>query len=101
MNTEPAKFPSSVPWWLVLLQGIASILVGILILSSPGTALILLVRLLGWYWLIKGIFSLTAIFHPDARAHRGWLIVDSVLGILAGLIVLDHPLLSAVFVPAL
>jgi uncharacterized membrane protein HdeD (DUF308 family) len=101
MNTENSKPASSVPWWLVLLQGVASILVGIMVLASPGTALIVLVRLLGWYWLIKGIFSLTAIFHPEAKAHRGWLILDSVLGIVAGFIVLDHPLISAVFVPAM
>ncbi len=95
------KSLSSVPWWLVLIQSILSIFVGILVLASPGSAMILLVRLLGWYWLIKGIFSLTAIFHPDTKAHRGWLIFNSVLGILAGLAVLDHPLFSAVFVPSL
>lgn len=58
-------------------------------------------RLIGWYWLIKGIFSLTAIFHPNAEAHRGWLIFNSVVGIVAGLAVLDHPLFSAIFVPSL
>jgi uncharacterized membrane protein HdeD (DUF308 family) len=100
MNNDLPKPLSSAPWWLVLLQGIASILVGIAVLVSPGGAMILLVRLLGWYWLIKGIFSLTAIFHPEANDHRGWLIVNGLLGILAGFVVLDHPLLSALIVPA-
>ena len=100
MNTASAKWLSSVPWWLVMLQGILSILVGILLLTTPGVAMIVLVRLLGWYWLIKGIFSLTAIFHPEAKGHRGWLVFSSLLGILAGVAVLDHPLISAVFVPA-
>ena len=99
MNTE-SKSLSSVPWWLVLLQSIASIFVGLLILLSPGAAMILLVRLLGWYWLIKGIFSLTAVFHPEVKAHRGWLLFNSVLGIVAGIAVLDNPLVSAVFVPS-
>ena len=63
--------------------------------------MIVLVRLLGWYWLIKGIFSLTAIFNPEAKAHRGWLIFNSALGIIAGFAVLDHPLVSAVFVPSI
>jgi uncharacterized membrane protein HdeD (DUF308 family) len=62
--------------------------------------MIALVRLLGWYWLIKGIFSFTAVFHPEAKSHRGWLIFNSVLGIVAGIAVLDHPLISAIFVPA-
>ena len=100
MNTASAKSLSSVPWWLVMLQGILSILVGIMLLTMPGAAMIVLVRLLGLYWLIKGIFSITAIFHPEAKAHRGWLIFNSLLGILAGIVVLDHPLISAVFVPA-
>ncbi len=100
MNTDSAKALSSVPWWLSLLQGILSILVGLLLLTSPRSAMIVLVRLLAWYWLIKGIFSLTTIFHPEAKSHRGWLIFNSVLGIGAGIVVLDHPLISAVFVPA-
>jgi uncharacterized membrane protein HdeD (DUF308 family) len=99
MNTAP-KSLSAVPWWLILLQGVLSILVGVMLLTAPGVAMIVLVRLLGLYWLIKGIFSLTAIFHPEAKAHRGWLIFNSLLGILAGFVVLDHPLISAVLVPA-
>ena len=101
MTTDHSKSLSAVPWWLVLLQGIASIFVGLLVLLKPGVAMIVLVRLLGWYWLIKGIFSLTAIFNPEAKAHRGWLIFNSALGIIAGFAVLDHPLVSAVFVPSI
>jgi uncharacterized membrane protein HdeD (DUF308 family) len=100
MNTEAARFPALVPWWLVLLQGVLSIIVGIFALTTPGTAMIVFVRLLGWYWLIKGIFSLTATFHPEAKSHRGWLIVNGVIGLIAGFALLDHPLVSAVLVPA-
>ena len=100
MNTSTPKSLSSAPWWLVLLQGVLSIFVGLVVLSSPATAMIVIVRLLGWYWLIKGIFSLTTIFNPEAKGHRGWLIINSALGIFAGLAVLDHPLVAAVFVPS-
>jgi len=100
MNTHVAKALFVVPWWLILLQAVLSIVVGILVLSAPRMAMIVLVRLLGLYWLIKGIFSVTAIFHPEAKNHRGWLIFNSALGILAGVAVLDHPMISAVFVPA-
>ena len=100
MNTDLPKALSSVPWWLVLLQGLVSLLVGFLLITAPGNTIMMLVRLLGWYWLIKGIFSLTAVFHPATRDHRGWLIFNSLLGIAAGLVVLDHPVISAVFVPA-
>jgi uncharacterized membrane protein HdeD (DUF308 family) len=100
MNPLPPRSLSSVPWWLVLLQGVLSLLIGILLFMKPGVTMLVLVRLLGFYWLIKGIFSLTAIFHPESRSHRGWLIFNSLLGIVAGFSVLDHPLISSVFVPA-
>ena len=98
MTTTPRAL-TVVPGWIVLLQGLVSLLVGGIVLSNPATALVVLVRLLGWYWLIKGIFSLTAIFHPEARTHRGWLILNSLIGVIAGLAVLEHPLISAIFVP--
>ena len=88
-----------VPWWLVLLQGIAGILLGLLLVTAPVISLIALIRLLGWFWLIKGLLSIVALFTGEAKGHRGWLLLSGILGVLAGLAVLDHPLLSAVWVP--
>ncbi len=89
-----------IPWWLILLQGVLSLIVGFALLTTPGAAMVVLVRILGWAWLIKGIFSLTAIFHPEAQDHRFWLVVNGLLGIAAGFAVLEHPLFAAVLVPA-
>jgi uncharacterized membrane protein HdeD (DUF308 family) len=58
-----------------------------------------LVRVLGWFWLISGIISIVSIFTRDTGIHWGWLLLNGVLGILAGLAVLDHPLLAAVLAP--
>ncbi len=88
-----------VPWWLVLLQGIASILLGLLLVTAPVISLVALVRLLGWFWLIKGLLSIVAILTGEGKAHRGWLLFSGILGVLAGIAVLDHPLLAAVLVP--
>ncbi len=38
---------SSVPWWLILIEGIAAIMVGILLLANPDNTFAVLVRLLG------------------------------------------------------
>ena len=100
MSTILSKANFLVPWWLILLQGILSIFVGVMLLAAPDMTLVLMVRLLGWYWLIKGVFSLTTVFHPEAKSHRSWLMFVSVLGIAAGIAVLEHPLVSAFFVPA-
>jgi uncharacterized membrane protein HdeD (DUF308 family) len=36
-----------IPWWLVLLQGIAAVIIGIFLLTAPGITLLFLVQVLG------------------------------------------------------
>jgi uncharacterized membrane protein HdeD (DUF308 family)/predicted flap endonuclease-1-like 5' DNA nuclease len=89
---------STLPWWVVLLEGIAAIIIGLLLLTSPGMTTIVLVQLLGIYWLIAGIFQIVAIFVDSSM--WGWKLFSGVLGIIAGIIILRHPLWSALLVPA-
>jgi uncharacterized membrane protein HdeD (DUF308 family) len=88
-----------VPWWVVLLQGIVGVLVGLALLATPAVATVALVQLVGLYWFVAGIFALARIFLPNRRVGWGWLLLGGVLGIVAGLVVLQHPLWSAVVVP--
>jgi uncharacterized membrane protein HdeD (DUF308 family) len=88
-----------VPWWLVLLQGIAAIIIGVLLLTSPASTVAFLVLVLGFYWLISGIFSIVGIF-VDA-SQWGWKLFMGILGILAGIIVIQHPLWSSILIPTL
>lgn len=53
---------TAVPWWLVLLEGIAAVIIGIFLLTVPITALLLLVQSLGFFWLTGGIFRIVSIF---------------------------------------
>jgi uncharacterized membrane protein HdeD (DUF308 family) len=85
------------PWWLVLLEGIALIIVGVLLLVSREKTLIILVQFIGIYWLIKGIFDIVSIF-IDSTAW-GWKLLIGIVGIIAGLLILQHPLWSAILVP--
>jgi uncharacterized membrane protein HdeD (DUF308 family) len=78
----------------------ASVLLGALLVSAPAISLIALVRLLGWFWLIKGILSIVAVLSRDKNQSWGWLLFSGILGVVAGLAVLDHPLLAALWVPA-
>src|SRR3712207_6334799 len=86
-------------WWVVLLEGIFSLLIGIFLLTAPGATVVILTRALGWFWLISGLLSIAWIFTRDTGVHWGWLLLNGVLGILAGLAVLEHPLLAAVLGP--
>jgi uncharacterized membrane protein HdeD (DUF308 family) len=85
------------PWWVVLLQGIASLVIGLLLLTETGMTILSLVIFLGVYWLICGIFDLVSVFVD--RRHWGWKIFNGVIGIVAGIVIVRHPLWSAVLVP--
>ena len=89
----------SIPWWLVLIEAIAAIIIGLLLLINPGSTIAVLVRLLGLYFLITGILSIIAIFID--RSAWGWKLISGILGILAGIVIIDYPLWSALVVPAL
>jgi len=89
---------ATIPWWVVLLEGIAAIIIGLLLLTSPAKTTVLLVQLLGVYWLIAGIFQIIAIFIDSSQ--WGWKLFAGMLGIVAGIIILQHPLWSALLVPA-
>ncbi|GHO72824.1 membrane protein [Ktedonobacter sp. SOSP1-85] len=86
-------------WWFVMITGIAAIVVGLLLLISPGTTLLVLVQLLGVYWLVTGVLAFANLCID--RTLWGWKLVSGVLGVVAGLLVLRNPLLSAIFVPKL
>ena len=81
------KESASNRWWLVLLQGIALLILGFLLLAAPQLTTLSLIVFLGIYWLVSGIFSIVEIFAGDKSTHWGWLLLYGVLGILAGLAV--------------
>ncbi len=84
-------------WWLVLLEGMAAFIVGLLILAAPGISALVITQLLGAFWFVSGIFSLVSIFM--SRKSWGWKLASGILGLAAGLVVFQYPLWSAIFVP--
>lgn len=86
-------------WWLVLLQGGAILILGVLLITAPTATTAVLVVFLGVYWLISGIFSIIEIFAGDKKTHWGWLLAYGILGVAAGLVVLDHPLFATILAP--
>lgn len=87
------------PWWLLLMGGILNVIIGILLLTIPGKTVLALVWVLGLYWLIQGIFVLVAMF-VDHTAW-GWKLFSGILSIVAGLVVMRHPIASAVAIPSI
>lgn len=87
-------------WWLFLLQGISAIILGFLLITQPASTTAVIVVFVGAYWLVSGIFSVVWIFTAAGRAHWGWYLLSGVIGILAGIFVLRHPLFSTILLPA-
>jgi uncharacterized membrane protein HdeD (DUF308 family) len=85
------------PWWLLLMGGILNVIVGILLLTNPLRTATALAWALGLYWLIQGIFILVGMFIDHSA--WGWKLVMGILGILAGIVVMRHPIASAVQIP--
>ena len=80
--------------WALGLNGLLSIVVGVVILGWPGISLDALVLLFGAYSLATGAIGLGAAFSPVAKGERGWLVFSSLLGIAVGVIVLVWPSIS-------
>src|SRR4051812_444954 len=79
-------------WGWVLLRGLLAILCGALAILLPGIALASLMLLFAAYMLADGIIGIVSALRA-ARAHQrwGWLVVEGILGIAAGLLALLVP----------
>ena len=97
-KTAIAVETAGIPWWVVLVEGIFALIFGVFLISAPGSTSVFLVTVLGFYWLIRGIFSIIEIFLPNRSTHWGWLLFMGILGIIAGLVVLRHPIYATAFV---
>jgi len=84
------------PWWLVLIQGIVALILGLFFLYRPYATLVVLVTFLGAYWLVSGIIGLISLFWD--RTNMGWKILYGILGILAGGAILAGPILGTIAV---
>lgn len=100
MTTSAMAFETEQsPWWLHLMGGILNIIIGILLLTTPAKTVILLVLALGIFWIIEGMLTLVWMF-VDHSAW-GWKLFIGLLSVIAGVIILRHPLAGALTIPAI
>jgi uncharacterized membrane protein HdeD (DUF308 family) len=84
------------PWWLLLVWGILTVLIGVAFLLTPGMTTVLLITFMGAYWLVGGIFAIASL--AVDKSNMGWKIFLSVINILAGILILAYPVYSTIFV---
>lgn len=82
-------------WWALLIRGIAAVLFGLAALLWPGPTLFVLILFYGAYALVDGIFAIVAGFRAGSGQRRWLLLAEGALGVLAGLVVLAWPGVSA------
>jgi uncharacterized membrane protein HdeD (DUF308 family) len=84
-------------WWVFALRGIAAILFGVAAFAWPGITLAALVLLFGAYAFVDGAALLIALARGDADARRhGWAVgIMGVLGIVASIVTIVWPGITA------
>jgi uncharacterized membrane protein HdeD (DUF308 family) len=84
----------------MLIQGIAAVVIGVLLLANPSATLIGLAIFIGAFWLIGGIFDIIGAFtRRSGDRHWWWSLIGGIIGIIAGLFLLSQPLAGAVVLP--
>lgn len=79
-------------WWLLLLQGVLSIVIGVLALVWPGRTLAVLIVLFGWLTVLNGAVAIiSAIGAAASRRPWGWRFAAGIVGVLVGMIILRWP----------
>ncbi|BCX04231.1 MAG: hypothetical protein KatS3mg053_2169 [Candidatus Roseilinea sp.] len=87
-------------WWVPLIQGIAAVIIGVLLLTNPATTLIAIALFLGAFWLVGGIFDIIGAF-TRRDGDRGWFwpLVAGLISVIAGLLLLSQPIAGAIILP--
>lgn len=89
-------------WWAVLLRGLVAIALGILTLWMPAVSLASLVLVFAAYMLADGVLGIVAAVRAARRHERwGWLVLEGLLDIGAGVAALAWPGLTIIVFVAL
>jgi uncharacterized membrane protein HdeD (DUF308 family) len=84
-------------WWALALRGVLGILLGLVALTRPGTTLSAIILLLGAYMFVDGVFAIVASLRGMRTGDRwGWMLVEGIIGVIAGIIVFRTPATAAV-----
>ena len=86
-------------WWMILLRGALAILFGIfVILFPPGATLLALALFFAAFSLVDGVMTIAHAVRIRRRSKRwGWLLLQGILSVLAGVAAGLFPLLAGYF----
>jgi len=79
-------------WWLVLLEGVAGIILGLLTFRSPNTTALVLLTVIAAWSIVTGIFEIATALRIRAMIENEWLmILSGVISIVFGALLIAQP----------
>lgn len=85
--------PHLYPWWLILIEGIAAVLIGVAFFTRPGITAHTVTMFVALYWLISGVIALASLFWD--RSQWGWKLVWGIVSVIAGWWIIGNVLMGA------
>ena len=78
-------------WWLIVLVGLLSVIVGVVILFQPGDSLATLAVIAGIFLLVDGILEMASAF-MRSTLNRGTAALLGVISAIVGVLLIRHPI---------
>ena len=82
-------------WGWLLASGVMSVVLGLAALIWPFSATLAATIVVGWFFMIAGVFALIGGFAARGHRRRNYLIVYGLLSFIAGLLLAFHPFSGA------
>ena len=79
-------------WWLIVLEGAAGIILGVLTFRSPDTTALVLLTFIAAWSIVTGIFEITTALRIRTMIENEWLmILSGIVSIIFGILLIAQP----------
>ena len=79
-------------WWLIVLEGVAGIILGVLTFRSPDTTALVLLSFIAAWSIITGVFEIATAVRLRKLIDNEWLLIlSSVVSIIFGILLIALP----------
>ena len=89
-----AGAPHLYPWWLILIEGIAAVLLGVMFFITPGITAATVAFFVAIYWMVTGVITLASLFWD--RSQWGWKLLWGSVSVVAGWYIIGNLVLGTV-----